>query len=149
MATNRVSVRIVSNRIPQVVAQIEANAKAAVDETAADIQQRAEATAPRDTGSLAASIYRTNGEESDYGQRSGRASNLNDGAKILPEIRLDSVISTSGGTQPTYGAVVAPAVSHGLFQELGTRFQRAQPFLLPATLGNESDFVTRMSKVAD
>lgn len=148
MARLRSSARVVSNRIASVVVGIETNTREGVDTVAAQIQARAEATAPKDTGSLSVSIYRTNGDQSDYTQRVTRAEALNDDVLILPEIRPEFVISTSGGARPTYSSLIAAAASHGIFQELGTRFQRPQPFLLPAALGAQNDLVTVMSRVA-
>lgn len=143
-----ISVRV-SSRVPAVIAQITAQAAAVVDAVSADIQTRAEAMAPRDTGSLAASIYRSNGTESDYNLRASRAQALNKDVVIVPEVDPEFVISTSGDNSSTFSTVVGPAAQHGLFQEFGTRNMRAQPFLMPAALGFSEDLITEMSKIAN
>ena len=137
------------NRIPQVIAAIQQNTRNAVLQTAADVQERAHAVAPRDTGSLAESIYINNGDTSDYGQRTATAQGLNKDVVILEEIRPEFVISLSGGNDASFVAVVGVAAGHGIFNELGTRHMRPQPFMYPAVHGLEAEFINTMSHVAD
>lgn len=139
---------VVFNRIPQVIAQISERTKVAVDDTARDIQQRASSVAPRDTGSLAASIYVNNGDQSDYPQRTGDAQARNRNVVILEEIDPEFVIPLLAGNA-SYSTVVGVAAGHGVFQELGTRFQPPQPFLIGSAEATSDDFMTRMSHVAD
>jgi HK97 gp10 family phage protein len=124
----------------------------AVDESAANIQTRASQTAPVDTGALRASIYVTNGSESDYNQRVSQARGLKHDAVILDEMDPQFVISPSSSGTPgpnTYIVIVGVAVEHGAPNEFGTRFMRAQPFLTPAVLGEEGTFNNAMSHILD
>jgi HK97 gp10 family phage protein len=138
-----------SNRLPQVVAAIQRNTRTAVDSAAAGVQQRASQVAPRDTGSLAESIYVNNGDVSDYSLRTATAQGLNRDVVILEEIRPEFVISLSGGNESSFAAVVGVAAGHGIFQEFGTRHSSPQSFMLPAVLGLEAEFINSMSHVAD
>jgi HK97 gp10 family phage protein len=121
-----------------------------VDEAAGQVQTRASQLAPVDTGALRNSIYVNNGDASDYSQRVGTAQSLNPDMVALEELDPEFVISVS--TSPgndSYISVVGVAADYGLFQELGTSRNRAQPFMLPAALGVQDDFETAMSHVAD
>lgn len=123
----------------------------AIDDSAANIQQFASEIAPMDTGSLRASIYVTNGTDSDYNERVGAAESLNDDVVILEEIDPEFVISPSSSSatgKDSYLVVVGVAAEHGAPQEFGTRFISPQPFLTPATLGEESNFTQAMTKIA-
>lgn len=119
----------------------------AVDESASAIRDLASQLAPRDTGSLSASLYVATPDGSDYGQHASEAQSLNPNANIVPEVRPEFVMSLGTGNEGLYVAVVGWAVEHGLFQELGTRYQAAQPFLFPAVENERSAFVTRMRGV--
>jgi len=144
--TTRLVVR--RNNVPQLIKFIQEQTRTAVDETAFDIQTDAAQMAPRDTGSLAASIYINNGDESDYTQRVAVAESLNRDVVILERIDPEFVISLSGGPDASYGSVVGVAAAHGIFQELGTRFQPPQPFMIGAAEVARDDFEARMSRVA-
>lgn len=149
MATSRVSFKIKSNRIPAVIKQLQNNAHKVVDDSAVEIQTRASQLAPVDTGSLRESIYRNNGTESDYNERVARARSLNKDLVVLDNIDPEFAISITGVTSDAYVVVVGVAASHGIHQEFGTRFIRSHPFLTPATLGEESNFQTAMTHIAD
>lgn len=144
-----VHIVIRSNRIASVVVKLSERTEETIDAVAGQIQSRAASIAPVDTGSLRASIYRSNGDDSDYRDKVNAARGLNDGAVIVPEVNPDLVISPSGDSDASYMVVVGPAVQHGAIQEFGTAFTRAQPFLLPAALGLTEEFVTQMERVAD
>ena len=145
---NRVTVYVNTDRLDELIRVLPGRMKAAVDETGFAIRDRAEQIAPRDTGSLAASLYVTNGEDTDYWLRTGQAAAVNDDAVILEEIRPDSVISLSGGGEG-YMVVVGAAVEHGEPVEFGTRFMAAQPFMTPSVEPERDEFITRMSDIAD
>lgn len=132
-----------------VMLAVERNMRQAVDDTAHDIQTTASQRAPRDTGSLAASIYVNNGEESDYVERTADAQARNKEVVILEEVDPEFAISLSGGTDASYVSVVGVAAGHGIFQEFGTRFQPPQPFMFGAIEVARDEFTTRMSHVAD
>lgn len=116
----------------------------AVDESAKAIRDLASQLAPRDTGSLSVSLYVGTPDGSDYGQASAAAQALNPEAKIIPEVRPEFVMSLESGNDGLYVDVVGFAVEHGLFQEFGTRYQSAQPFLFPAIENERTAFVDRM-----
>jgi len=146
--TVRINVR--SNTIGRLIDRLSQNMHQVVDESALAIQERASQIAPVDTGALRNSIYVNNGTESDYSQRTATARGLNPDMIALEEIDPEFVISVS--TSPgdaSYVSVVGVAAEYGLFQELGTRHMRAQPFMLPAALGVQGDFETAMTHIAD
>lgn len=145
--TARVIVR--SNNIGALITRIGEHARAAVDQTATNLRDNASVRAPRDTGSLAASIYVNNGTESDYLQRAATAESLNRDVVILEEIDPEFVISLGGSADAAYASVVGVAAGHGIFQELGTRFQPPQSFLFSAVEVARDEFESLMSHVAD
>ena len=142
----RVSITVNTAKLAVFIEKLGENASTTVDETAIEIQARASQLAPRDTGSLAESIYVNNGEESDYPARAGRARALNPGVVILEEIRPEFVVSLFGSDDSGHTAVVGVAASHGIFQEYGTRFMRAQPFMTPSVEPMRDEFVSAMTQ---
>jgi HK97 gp10 family phage protein len=137
-----------SNNTGRLVTQIRQHARATVDTTAGELQVRASQLAPKDTRALSNSIYVNNGDVSDYSERVSVASGLNPDMVALEEIDPEFVISVS--TSPgndTYLSVVGVAAHYGLFQELGTSNNRAQPFMFPAALGVEGDFEQAMALI--
>jgi hypothetical protein len=145
-----VTVTLQADRLAQLLRQIPQRAKTAVDETADEIRDTSSQLAPRDTGSLSSSMYVSNGDESDYAQRSGQARSQNPDAIIVQEVRPEFVLSLGGGSNDNaYLAVVGAAVAHGIYQELGTRFIGSRAFMIPATEGASTAFVAAMSKIAD
>lgn len=150
MPAQRFTVTLRSYRIPEVVAKLGVNMRSAIDESAANLRETAVQMAPRDTGALRESIYINNGDQSDYSQRAGSARSLNDAAVIVPEVRPEFVLSL-GGNPPdsAYVSVIGSAVNYAIFQELGTRFMRAQPFMIPATEGEAQNLERLMSRIAD
>lgn len=144
-----VTVTLRSNRIPALLAQIQDKSKAAVETTAVNIRDMASQIAPRDTGSLAESLYVSSPAGSDYSQRAAVAVSRNPQATILSEVQPQFVLSLFGPTGPNaYIAVVGAAAGHGYFQEFGTRYMGAQPFLYPAVLGSQNQFVSDMKDIA-
>lgn len=139
---------IVFNGIPALVAQIPVRSRQAVDDAAHEIRDRASQLAPRATGSLAASVYVSNGTDSDYGQRSSEARGRNPQVVILPEITPEFVISLFGSNSG-YMDVVAVAAGHGIFLELGTRHISPRPYFTPAVEVERDIFAAQMSHVAD
>lgn len=120
------------------------------DDAARSLQQLAAQLAPRATGSLAASIYVNNGEQSDYSACVSSAESLNPNVVIEPEIRPEFVLSqfvSSTQSDRSYTAVVGVAAGHGIYNELGTRYMIAQPFLFPASELVRAEFVNSMSTI--
>lgn len=124
-------------------------AKQAVEDTTASMRERAAQLAPKDTGSLAASLYVATPDGSEYSQRSSAARALNPRAIIVSETTPDQVLSLGGGGGKGFIGVVGIAVEHGVFNELGTRYMAPRPFMLPAAEPERDGFITLMSHVAD
>lgn len=144
-----ITVTMRKDRLEQLTDKLPVRARTVVDNTSSDIRNSASQLARRETGSLAASVYISNGEESDYSQRAGEARSRNPEATIVPEVRPEFVMSLFGGSKNAYVSVVGTAVAHGLFNELGTRFMSSAAFMIPSVEGASSGFVAEMSKVAD
>lgn len=128
---------------------MQTNARQIIAQTAADVAQRAESGSPVRTGSLAGSWYVSGpGTASNYAEKRGIANNLNADALIVAEITPQSVGSST--TSPlTPGAVIASAVQHDLFVELGTRYMAPRPIMIPAAEATYGPFIAAMSHVAD
>jgi hypothetical protein len=81
--------------------------------------------APRKTGALAAAICVTSQNKSDYGQRVSRARALGAGTY--------KTLLFAGKTSPGEHTVhVQSPIHYATYQELGTRRNRAHPYLVPA-----------------
>jgi HK97 gp10 family phage protein len=143
------SVTVRTNIIPLValIAALPGRSNQVVDDTAMEIRDLASQLAPRATGSLAASIYVSGPNSSDYGNRVAAASSLNPRAIIVPEVTPSQVLSLTGGSAG-YTDVVGVGVEHGIFNELGTRYMAPQPFLFPAVQPAIGQFTLAMSHVA-
>lgn len=148
-ADGRFTARLNTFRLVALMRRLPVRSRQAVDDTSNSIRDMARQLAPRDTGSLAASLYVSNGETSDYSQCAAAARGLNHNAVIEQEVRPEFVLSLFGSTSNAFVALVASAVGHAVFQEHGTRFQSAQPFLTPAIEAHRDPFVQAMSHVAD
>lgn len=144
-----VTTRVNKLRLDGLILQLSPRSHAAVDLTANNIRDRAASLAPRRTGSLAESIYVGTPDGSDYSQRAGDARSTNPTAIIVSEVTSSEVLSLSGGSSNAYVDVVGVAVQHGVFNELGTRFMSAQPFIFPSVEPERDAFVSAMSHVAD
>jgi hypothetical protein len=144
-----ITATIRTNRTAALSAQIRARYVEVVDDTATGIRERASALSPRDTGSLAASWYTNNGDNSDYSQRAAAARSANDDATIMPEVAPEFALSLSGGGEAAYTVVVGSAVEHATYQEFGTTYQNGRPSLIPALEAFRDEFVSDMSRIAD
>lgn len=145
------SFKVVLNtaRLTGLYSRLTPKARAAVQDAAEDMRDRASQLAPRDTGSLAASLYVATPDGSDYSQRASAARALNSRATIVSEVTPDQVLSLGGESGKGFIAVVGIAVEHGVFNELGTRFMAPQPFMVPAAEPERDRFISLMSHVAD
>ncbi len=144
------SIVVRSNTIGKLLDKLNQNMHTVVDAAATDIQTRASQIAPIDTGALRNSIYVNNGTDSDYSQHVATARSLNPDMVALDEIDPEFVIAVSSSpSDNSYVTVVGVAADYGLFQELGTRHMRPQPFMLPSALGTQGDFETAMTHIAD
>src|SRR5215510_693058 len=145
MPARGISVTIRSNRIQEVIRNLGNGVERVVEQTASDIQRRASVIAPVDTSALRNSIYVSNlNGNSDYSQHAAQASALNPLAQITPEVRPGQVIWLSGNGNITHAAVVGPCVHYGVYQELGTRFMGAQPYMIPSILAAQNTFIPDM-----
>jgi hypothetical protein len=113
-------ISIVYNRFPEIAAKFPTELHKVIVQTTDIIQQFASDNAPRRTGWMASTIYKVTSDGSTYGQTNGPAPG---DAYLLPE-----------GPQVSdpYTGYVGVAASYGIFPELGTRFQAAQPYFYPA-----------------
>lgn len=149
-AASRLSVTVRYDHTAALSQQMQQRMHAAVDTAALQIQDRASQIAPVDTGALRNSIYVNNGTDSDYSLRVSTARSLNRDMVALEEIDPEFVIAVSSTPGPdSYISIVAAAAEYALFQELGTRYHRAQPFMYPAALAVEDDFAQAMTHLAD
>jgi HK97 gp10 family phage protein len=105
-----------------------------VRKAALDIQAQAQQNAPVDTGFLKNSIYTVTSQDSTY----GNAGTPPGDATMLPEVAAPEDETT---------AYVAVGASYGIYQEMGTRFQPAQPFLGPAVETVSQSFDAIMQKL--
>lgn len=143
------TVRVNDDRLVSLIRAMPNRTRASVDTTLGNIRDRARQQAPRDTGSLIASLYVSNGEDSDYAQCAGTARGLNPQAVIEPEVRPEFVLSLFGSGVGGFAGVVGSAVAHAPFNEYGTVHMGARPFLIPAVEAERDDFEASMSHVAD
>lgn len=137
------------NGIPSLMSLIEKRSRQNVEDGASDVRDLAAQLAPRDTGSLAESLYVSSSAGSDYSQRAAAAASRNPDAVIVPEVRPEFALTLFGTSGAGYTAIVGAAVEHGVFQEFGTRYQSAQPFLTPASEAMADQFTSAMQHVAD
>lgn len=107
------------NHFPEIAAKFGPALSQSVRKIALDVQAQAAAACPVDTGFLRASIYTVTQGSSDYGQ----AGTPPGDSYLMPEV------ATPGDA---YTAYVAVGANYGVYQELGTRFQPAQPYFYPA-----------------
>lgn len=147
-ARGRFTVRLNNDRLINLIRAMPNRTRASVDQTTSTIRDRARQMAPRDTGSLIASLYVSNGEDSDYAQCAATARSLNPAAVIEQEVRPEFVLSLFGATGG-FAGVVGSAVAHAVFNEHGTVHMSARPFLIPAVEAESSAFQASMSHVAD
>ena len=106
-----------------------------VSKTAFDIEALAAANAPVDTGFLKSSIYTVTDKSSDYGQ-AGQPSHKD--SYLLPEIAQP---------EDQFTAYVGVGANYGIYLEMGTVHQSAQPYRAPATQACEGSFETAVSAI--
>ncbi len=143
----RFAVRADTDRLTRLIRLIPERTRTAVDDVAHAIRDDARSRAPRDTGSLIASLYVGNGEESDYAQCAAAARSLNHDAVIEQEVRPEFVLSLFGSGNSGFGAVIGSAVQHAIFQEFGTVHMGPQSFLNPAVEAHREEFINAMKQV--
>jgi len=90
------------------------------------VEGAAKVKAPIDFGFLANSIYTVTASGSGYAEATNKAKARNPNAEMLPQESINS----------TMEAVIAAGAEYAIYQEMGTRFMRAQPFMRPALENN-------------
>jgi len=90
------------------------------------VEEQAKVKAPIDFGFLRNSIYTVTARGSGYGRAAAEAKAANTKARMLPEVAPPGRLE----------AIVAVGADYGIYQEMGTRFMRAQPFMRPAVENN-------------
>lgn len=108
---------VVSDLFPQLIATMPLAIDRIIRKAAFDIQARAMIAAPHDTGFLRSSIYTKTSKDTTYG-----VGLVADGP-LLPETDTSTPLGV---------AVVAVGAEYGIYQEMGTRYMPAHPFLVPA-----------------
>lgn len=111
---------IVYNLLPELAVRLEETVSKIVRKTAFDIQAKAAAAAPIQTGFLKNSIYVVTGAgESTY----GRVQEPSGSQELLPEV-----------DRPAHKteAIVAVGANYGIYVEYGSVHGPAQPYLTPA-----------------
>jgi len=93
-----------------------------VRRTAFKIEESAKVAAPVDLGFLRNSIYTATFSKSNYSENTAKARAKNPKGKLNDEERSPGDLT----------AIVAVAAEYGPCVEFGTRYQRAQPYFLPA-----------------
>jgi hypothetical protein len=137
-------------QLTQLLGDLAPNAAAAVDGTAHSIQQLSSELAPRRTGALAASIYVSTPNGSDYGQHESAAQSLNPEAIITQEVTPNNAQYITGPPPDSaYVDIVGVAVNYGIFNELGTYKMAPHPFLYPSVEPARDAFIASMSHIAD
>jgi HK97 gp10 family phage protein len=127
---------IVWNLLPELAAKLEKAVDAAARKAAFDIQAKAQALAPVDTGFLKNSIYTITDKGSTYGNIAAPP----EGAEALAEV--------SKPAKPVR-AVVAVAANYGVFVEFGSVHGPAQPYLTPAADAVMPSYQAALEKLED
>lgn len=121
-------------RLRAVIRNAGPRARVALGNVAFAVERLAKQKAPVDTGALRASIYTVMPGESNEPPAVG-----GDGERVgLPAVGRGELV-----------AHVGPSVGYGIYQELGTRFSAAQPFLLPALRAVEGEVPGYFREVVD
>lgn len=119
------------NNLPQMSEELHNTLSEIVGRTAASMEAMAAVNAPVDTGFLKGSIYSTSvAQGSTYGQNAITPPTKY--SYLLPEEVPDDDMT----------AIIGVAANYGIFLELGTRYQPAQPYLLPAMFRAQDMFET-------
>jgi HK97 gp10 family phage protein len=111
---------VVYNRFPEIARQFGPALHKVIVQTVDVIATTADANAPKRTGWMASTIYKVTSDGSTYGQTNGAAPG---DAYLLPE---------GPEVSDPYTGYAAVAADYGIFVEMGTRYQAAQPYFYPA-----------------
>jgi HK97 gp10 family phage protein len=134
-------IKLTQDRFDALRGQLREKAGQEVRKAAFAIQADAQTMAPVDTGALRNSIYTVTSEGSDYSTALSQAMSANPDAPILP------AISPEEASVDDLTAIVAVGAEYGIYVEMGTSRQAAQPYLGPAAEGQRQAFEQAMQKV--
>lgn len=127
------------NFLPELIEALQKTADEAVRKAAFDIQAAAMDNAPvGETGYLKSSIYTVTDQSSSYGQGLEAPA---PGAYLLPEAELLHDGSSN--------ALIGVGANYGVYQEMGTIYMAAQPFLGPAIEQVAPSFEEAMSRLEE
>lgn len=156
MASSKVTLD--TRGLDRFVRNLDASILGAVVATANAIRDEAKALAPVDTEALRESIHVVTAESSDYDSAMSAARSRFDAAKQAgqtPKGRSLGEKSTFQGwdqeVRPSVPneAWVVVGMQYGVYVEFGTGRMAAQPFLLPAVMRQEGEFLHRVGKAID
>jgi HK97 gp10 family phage protein len=123
------------NKFPQSAQALHKAIAQVVRKTAFSVQAAAQQNAPVDTGYLQNSIYTRTSESSGFGQI---GTPTKPDSYAFPEVEAPPDDVT---------AYVAVAANYGIYQEYGTRYMPAQPFLTPAVELVRGDFEAALGSI--
>jgi hypothetical protein len=124
------------NRLPELSPLLQIVVGQLVRKAAFDLEALAATLAPVDLGALKSSIYVVTSKDSDYETHAAAAQSLRPDATVLPQVEAPK--------SPTM-AIVAVGMDYGLYQEFGTVYQPAQPYLTPAAEVVKPQFLAALS----
>lgn len=101
----------------------------ALDRSARTVRTDAQSLVHVDTGATKASVYVSSPNGSDYGDAIGAAAGMDRHATMLPAEHVGK-----------HEALVGVADAAGIYEEYGTRYVPAHPFLTPAAEGRRDHF---------
>lgn len=126
---------IIYDLLPEIAEKLDKALDEAVRKAAFDIQGKAQAKAPVDTGFLKNSVYVVTHNESTYHD----VQEPEEGQELLPEV----------GTPKEHEAVIAVGASYGVYVEFGSEHGPAQPYLTPAAEEVRPQFTAALEKMED
>ena len=128
---------VVFDRFPAIIEALREGGKVAVRQVAQEITAEANASAPYDTGVLAASGYYVASDVSTYGQAVATATGIDD-RNMLAEVEPPA--------DPRV-ALIAYAASNAIFFHDGARGRAARPWLAQTAEGARGRVVAKMASI--
>lgn len=128
---------VVYDRIPIIIKALQEAAKVSVRQVAKEVSDEANASAPYDTGTLAASGYWCASDVSTYGQAVAAAESIA-GRDMLEEVDLPTKDDE---------AIVAYAADYAIFLHDGTAHISARPWLAIAAEGARDRVTTKTAAI--
>lgn len=134
-----IKVKVVSNKLPKLAAELRPRASKIVRKTAFDIAGGAEARARVDTGAMKSGFYVVTNGDSTYDEAAAEVRAVNPEAEVLPSVERPE----------TLHALIAAAAAHTIHNELGTASMPAQPMMVPAAEDAQPGFERAMAKLLE